>query len=35
MTEDEIRGWQVAISTEPMNKDISRLEPVAYKFIDK
>ena len=35
MTEDEIRGWQVAISTDPMNTDISRLEPVAYKFLDR
>ena len=35
MTEDEIRGWQVAISTDPMNTDISRLEPVAYKFLDQ
>lgn len=35
MTEDEIRGWQVSISTDPMNTDISRLEPVAYKFLDQ
>lgn len=35
MTEGEIRDWQIAINTDPMNTDISRLEPVAYKFLDQ
>ena len=35
MTEDEIRGWQISINADPVNTDISRLEPVAYKFLDR
>lgn len=35
MTEDEIRGWQISINSDPVNTDISRLEPVAYKFLDR
>ena len=35
MTEDEIRGWQISINAGPVNTDISRLEPVAYKFLDR
>ena len=35
MTEDEIRGWQISINADPVNTDISRLEPVAYKFLDQ
>ena len=35
MTEDEIRGWQISINADPVNTDISRFEPVAYKFLDR
>ena len=35
MTEDEIRGWQISINADPVNTDISKLEPVAYKFLDR
>lgn len=35
MTDDEIRGWQIAINSDPVKTDISRLEPVAYKFLDQ
>ena len=35
MTEDEIRGWQISINADPVNTDISRLEPVAYIFLDR
>ena len=35
MTEDEIMGWQISINSDPVNTDISRIEPVAYKFLDQ
>ena len=35
MTEDEIMGWQISINSDPVNTDISRIEPVAYKFVDQ
>lgn len=35
MTEDEIKGWQISINADPVNTDISRLEPVSYKFLDQ
>lgn len=35
MTEDEIKGWQISINADPVNTDISRLEPVSYKFLDR
>lgn len=35
MTEDEIMGWQISINSDPVNTDISRIEPVAYKFLDR
>ena len=35
MTDDEIKGWQIAINSDPVKTDISRLEPVAYKFLDQ
>ena len=35
MTEDEIKGWQISINSDPVNTDISRLEPVSYKFLDQ
>ena len=35
MTEDEIRGWQISINADPVNTDISRLEPVAYNYLDR
>ena len=35
MTEDEIRGWQISINADPVNIYISRLEPVAYKFVER
>ena len=28
-------GWQISINSDPVNTDISRIEPVAYKFLDQ
>lgn len=35
MTDDEIRGWQISINSNPVGTDISKVEPVAYKFLDQ
>lgn len=35
MTDDEIRGWQISINSNPAGTDISKIEPVAYKFLDQ
>ena len=34
MTEEELRRWQVEISADPVNVDISSLDPTEYKFLD-
>lgn len=34
MTDEEIRQWQIAINEDPVNTDISKLDPAEYKFLD-
>ena len=34
MTEEELRRWQAEISADPVNADISSLDPAEYKFLD-
>ena len=34
MTEEELRQWQAEISADPVNVDISSLDPTEYKFLD-